>query len=133
MATTVVPSVSSARTGQEVFAATCASCHGVNGEGHANWRTRQEDGTLPPPPLNGDGHTWHHADGVLYRIVSRGGSFPGYQSGMPAFGEQLSHEEIINVLTYVKSLWGDKRFQGHLIRETQALVSESDPFPLGEN
>ena len=117
------------RTGQQVFAATCAACHGANGEGHPTWRIPNEDGLLPPPPLNGDGHTWHHADGLLYRIVSRGGGIPGYESGMPAFGDQLSHQEIVNVLTYVKSLWGDKSFQGHSIRETQALLSENDPFP----
>ena len=48
---------------------------------------------------------------------------------MPAFGDRLSHEEIIAVLTYVKDLWGDKTKLGHSIRETQALVSEEDPFP----
>ena len=48
---------------------------------------------------------------------------------MPAFGDQLSRQEIINVLTHVKSLWGDKAFQGQSIRETQALVSENDRFP----
>ena len=100
------------RTGQEIFAATCAACHGADGQGQPNWHITKEDGTLPPPPLNGDGHTWHHPDGFLYRIVSQGGkiqespSVPDFKSGMPAFGEQLSHEEIIEVLTYVKSLWG---------------------------
>ena len=117
------------RTGPEIFATTCAVCHGANGEGQPNWRIAKEDGTLPPPPLNGDGHTWHHADGLLYRIVSRGGAIPGYKSGMPAFGDQLSREEIVDVLTYVKSLWGDKSFQEHSIRETQGLLSENDPFP----
>ena len=42
---------------------------------------------------------------------------------------RLSREEIVDVLTYVKSLWGDKAFQGQSIRETQALVSENDRFP----
>ena len=133
VATSAVTPVSVARMGQEVFATTCAVCHGANGEGQPNWRIRKEDGTLPPPPLNGDGHTWHHADALLYRIVSRGGGVPGYESGMPAFGEVLSHQEIINVLRYVKSLWGDKSFQGHSIRETQAIVSEDDPFPVEGN
>ena len=123
------------RTGQEIFAATCATCHGVEGQGQPNWHITKEDGTLPAPPLNGDGHTWHHADGFLYRIVSQGGkiqedpSVPDFKSGMPAFGEQLSHEEIIEVLTYVKSLWGDKTGRGMSIREWQAEVSATDPFP----
>ncbi len=122
------------RTGQEVFATTCAVCHGAAGQGQPNWRVAKEDGTLPPPPLNGEGHAWHHADGLLYRIVSQGGAIsnlPSFKSGMPAFGERLSHQEIVGVLTYIKSLWGDKTYQGVSIRESQALLSEEDPFPLG--
>ena len=130
VAPSAVTSVSVASTGQDLFATACAVCHGANGEGQPNWHIRKEDGTLPPPPLNGDGHTWHHADGLLYRIVSSGGGISGYESGMPAFGEVLSHQEIIDVLMYVKSLWGDKTFQGHSIRETQETVSENDPFPV---
>ena len=48
---------------------------------------------------------------------------------MPAFGDRLSHQEIIEVLTYVKSLWGDKSKRGMSIQESQALASEQDPFP----
>ena len=56
-------------------------------------------------------------------------SLPDFKSAMPAFGEQLSHEEIVNVLTYVKSLWGDKTSRGSSIVEWQALGSVEDPFP----
>ena len=127
------------RTGQEIFAATCAACHGADGRGQPNWHIPMEDGTLPAPPLNGDGHTWHHADGLLYRIVSGGGKIledptvPSFKSGMPGFGEQLSHEELVAVITYVKSLWGDQVKRGLTLRESQALVSEGDPFPSGGN
>ena len=71
----------------------------------------------------------------MYRIVSQGGKFleiPGdqsFKSAMPAFRDLLTHEETIEVLTYVKSLWGDKANLGLSIRETQALISERDPFP----
>ena len=129
------PEVEAPRTGRELFASNCAACHGAAGEGHPDWRIKNADGTLPPPPLNGDGHTWHHADGLLYRIVSQGGKsleVPGdtsFKSAMPAFGDQLSHAEIIEVLAYVKSLWGDKANLGLSIRETQAQISERDPFP----
>ena len=121
--------------GQELFRANCAVCHGASGEGQSEWHIKREDGTLPAPPLNGDGHTWHHADGLLYRIVSQGGSifedpgYPGFKSGMPAFGSQLSRQEIIAVITYVKSLWAGKTRLGLVIGESQALVSEEDPFP----
>ena len=127
------------RTGQEIFASTCAVCHGVNGEGQPNWHKPNEDGSLPAPPLNGDAHTWHHGDGLLYRIVSEGGGFlevpsiPGFKSRMPAFGEQLSHEELVAVLTYIKTFWEGKTSNGLSIVESQALVSENDPFPADGN
>ena len=124
-------------TGRELFASNCAACHGAGGEGQPDWHVRKDDGRLPPPPLNGDGHTWHHADGLLYRIVNEGGkifedpSYPSFKSAMPAFGDQLSHEEIVAVLAHIKDLWGDKTKRGLSIRESQALVSEEDPFPSG--
>lgn len=48
---------------------------------------------------------------------------------MPAFGDRLSHEEIIDVLTYIKSLWGEKEARGFNKLEAQAVTSENDPFP----
>ncbi len=121
--------------GQAIFAANCAVCHGAGGEGQPDWHIKKDDGTLPAPPLNGEGHTWHHADGLLYRIVSQGGAIsegpdvPGFKSAMPAFGETLTREEIISVLNYIKSLWGDKVKVGLSIREAQASASRDDPFP----
>lgn len=127
--------------GEELFKGNCAVCHGGNGEGQPDWQIRKPDGLLPAPPLNGDGHTWHHGDGTLYKIVSEGGAIyespdlPNYKSGMPAFGEILSDAEIVAVINYVKSLWGDKVAEGLglPIRQSQAIVSETDPFPRPSN
>ena len=121
--------------GQQTFATVCAACHGLAGEGQPDWHIRKADGTLPAPPLNGTGHTWHHADGLLFRIVSKGGelwedpSLPDLKSGMPGFELQLSREEIIDVLEYVKSLWVDRQARGVSIVEHQSRISETDPFP----
>lgn len=130
-----VPTNEHGRTGQQIFASTCAECHGATAEGQPNWHISNEDGTIPAPPLNGSGHAWHHPDGLLYRIVSQGGTIqedpliPNFKSAMPAFGDQLSHEEIVEVITYVQSLWGDKTSRGLSIRDSQSRVSEDDPFP----
>ena len=123
--------------GEELFRSNCAVCHGTGGEGQLGWQIRKPDRVLPAPPLNGDGHTWHHGDGTLFMIVSQGGAIyespdlPNYKSGMPAFGEKLSRDEIIAVINYLKSLWGDKEAQGLNLRltESQAIVSKTDPFP----
>lgn len=123
--------------GRNLFAANCAACHGASGEGQPDWHISKPDGTLPAPPLNGDGHAWHHADGFLYQVVDEGGKFqedprvPGFKSAMPAFGDRLDHQEIVAVLTYVKTLWGDKTRGGFSILESQAIISQQDPFPAG--
>lgn len=101
--------------GEQAYQVNCASCHGANGEGQRNWQSRREDGTLPAPPHDASGHTWHHPDEVLLDIVRRGGQAvyggPELKSGMPAFGGQLTDVEIEAVLAYLKTLWGDEKRQ----------------------
>ena len=131
---TAVP-MSAVERGARVYEANCAVCHGSNAEGQPGWHVRRADGTAPAPPLNGNGHTWHHGDGTLYKWIVTGGSYlegpeiPNFKSAMPAFGERLDHHEIVDVITYVKSLWGGKRSRGISIAASQALVSGKDPFP----
>lgn len=94
--------------GQAVYAAQCAACHGAKLEGQPNWKTPNADGTLPPPPHDASGHTWHHPDAVLFRITRLGGQAvapPGFASGMPAFGDKLDEREIRAVLAFIKSTW----------------------------
>ena len=47
--------------GQKLFQQNCSTCHGAYGEGAKNWRTPDEQGKNPAPPLNGTGHAWHHS------------------------------------------------------------------------
>ena len=56
-------------------------------------------------------------------------SLPNLKGGMPGFEMQLSREEIIAVLEYVKSLWVDRQARGVSIVEHQSRISEADPFP----
>lgn len=87
----------------------CSLCHGKNLEGQPNWRKQKDDGKLPAPPLNGTGHTWHHADELLFGIIKEGlvppYGPPNYKTDMPAWGTTLSDEDIWAVLTYIKSRW----------------------------
>ncbi|HEX9856965.1 MAG TPA: cytochrome c, partial [Paracoccaceae bacterium] len=73
--------------GREVYAANCASCHGAALEGQPDWRRRLDNGRMPAPPHDDSGHTWHHADRMLFQITKRGVSavVPDYDSDMPAF------------------------------------------------
>ncbi|MCZ4281442.1 c-type cytochrome [Kiloniella laminariae] len=94
--------------GQGIYAEQCASCHGQNLEGEPDWRSPRSDGTLPAPPHNEDGHTWHHPDNLLFHITKFGGAAvapEGFISRMPAFGDSLTDEEISATLAYIKSRW----------------------------
>ena len=96
------------KLGAKIYAAECASCHGENLQGEPNWRVAKADGVLPAPPHNDDGHTWHHADSLLFNYTQKGGQGmgpEGFQSGMPGFGDTLSDEEIWSVLSFIKSRW----------------------------
>jgi len=102
-------------TGATIYSASCAVCHGANLEGQPDWRTPNEDGIYPAPPHNNDGHTWHHTDNVLFDYTSLGGAealrksgVEGVPSGMPAFGDSLTEDEILAVLAFIKSTWSDR-------------------------
>lgn len=96
--------------GQALFLGYCASCHGANLEGQPNWMVRLPNGRLPAPPHDDTGHTWHHSDEQLLRIVRDGlaAIAPGYETDMPAFGGKLDDQEIIAILDYIKQSWPDR-------------------------
>jgi mono/diheme cytochrome c family protein len=96
-------------SGKQVYERHCASCHGVKLEGQPDWRTRDASGRLPAPPHDATGHTWHHPDEVLFRIVKEGlaktANLPDYQSAMPVYAGVLSDAEIVAALSYIKANW----------------------------
>ena len=116
------PLLAQETSGQRIYLDHCASCHGVNLEGQPNWKERLPSGRLPAPPHDASGHTWHHSDQQLFRIVKEGpGSImPGYQTDMPGFASVLSDEEIAAVLDYIKGTWPERE------RSVQSSRSAAD-------
>ena len=94
--------------GKNVYAENCASCHGIALEGQANWRQRDADGYLLAPPHDETGHTWHHSDSYLFLMTKYGIEEmigKSYPNNMPAYEGKLADEDIIAVLSYIKSTW----------------------------
>ncbi len=73
-----------AAAGKQVFATTCAACHGMSGHGGAGGPDLR---TMPLAKT---------AAGVTQQVTNGGG-------GMPAFGSQLSKQQIADVAAYVSS------------------------------
>lgn len=100
--------------GRAIYAANCASCHGAKLEGQPDWKSRLPSGRLPAPPHDASGHTWHHPDGVLFRITKEGPAAVvggGYQSDMPGFADVLSDDDIRAALDFIKSNWPERERQ----------------------
>ena len=94
--------------GHQLYVKHCASCHGMKLEGQPNWRQRGADGLLPAPPHDESGHTWHHPDEQLIRMTKYGPtklSGGTYKSAMPGYETVMGDEEIVAVLSYIKSRW----------------------------
>ena len=95
--------------GKQVYAAQCAACHGATLEGQPQWRERGPNGLLPAPPHDASGHTWHHADELLFRItkhgVAKAAGLKDYLSAMPIYEGVLSDDEIVAVLSWIKAQW----------------------------
>jgi mono/diheme cytochrome c family protein len=97
--------------GETLYAERCASCHGARLEGQPNWQSPLPSGRLPAPPHDASGHTWHHPDGVLFRITREGTAAVvggGYESDMPGFEGILGDEDIQAILAFIKSKWPER-------------------------
>ncbi|MDQ7071275.1 MAG: cytochrome c [Rhodobacterales bacterium] len=95
-------------SGATVYTYYCASCHGLDLSGEANWRSPDEDGYLPAPPHDQTGHTWHHPDEQLFLTVKYGTEKlvgGNYKSRMDGYGSILTDNEIMDVLAFIKSRW----------------------------
>ena len=103
-------------SGRTVYAENCASCHGVALEGQANWRQRDANGYLPAPPHDETGHTWHHPNAYLFLMTKYGieeAIGKSYRNNMPAYEGKLTDEEILAVLSYIKSTWSGRTQRQH--------------------
>jgi len=92
--------------GQLLFQASCAGCHGLQAQGTPQWRQRDAAGNLPPPPLNGSAHAWHHSRAQLRDYILDGGIALG--GTMPGFRGQLSDADVLSAIAFFQSQWPEE-------------------------
>ena len=110
-----------AARGDNLFQLNCSVCHKPDASGTPNWKERDANGILPPPPLNGTAHAWHHPLSALRRTVRFGGVPLG--GTMPGFADKLNPEEIDAILAWVQSHWSDEIYRVWHERNAQASKS----------
>lgn len=89
------PTSDSVATGEEVYMNVCTSCHGPTGLGDG-----PAGAGLNPPPADLVFHVPLHPDSELYMTILEGK--PG--TGMPAFKDQLSEEQIWHLVNFLRTL-----------------------------
>ena len=101
--------------GAALYAENCAACHGANLEGQPDWRSPGPDGLLPAPPHDVTGHTWHHDTDLLVEYTLKGGAaalaargVADFRSGMPAFEEVLTEDEVLDILAFIRASWPEE-------------------------
>ena len=107
---------SSAAAGQKIYGANCSACHGAGGAG------------LPGefPPLAGNPMVTGSPDKVIAAVkngltgaVTVNGKT--YSGAMPAWHGKLSNADMADVITYIRSSWGNK---ADAVTETQVAGSK---------
>lgn len=89
------------RRGEVVFKGNCILCHGVNGDGKG-----RASKLFNPPPA--DLTRSDKNDEYKRMIIRYGGAAMGRSDKMPIWGEQLSTQEIEDVVRYLRTLLSSK-------------------------
>ena len=103
--------------GRTIYADSCAGCHGANLEGQMVPSAAGSDELVLAPPHDGSGHTWQHPDQVLFDLTKFGASgvicLEPVDKEMPVFEDVLMDEQIVAVLSFIKSTWPEEIQREH--------------------
>jgi S-disulfanyl-L-cysteine oxidoreductase SoxD len=96
------------REGKQVYARNCAGCHGRRLQGQLLWQVQDQFVGRRAPAHDQTGHTWQHSDDDLF-YMTKFGRFPttppAVKSYMPAYEQNLSDDQILAVIAYIKATW----------------------------
>ena len=95
--------------GRILYKQYCAACHGTEAEATPNWKTSDDNGNFPPPPLNGTAHAWHHPIEILAGTIEEGGVPLG--GTMPAFGKALNDDQKLAIIASFQHYWSEPIYE----------------------
>ena len=114
--------------GQQLYEAACAACHASDGRGQP-LRVRGFD--VEPPDFTDCSLTTPEADLDWYSVIHQGGPARGFDRMMPAFGDELSNDEIARVIAHVRGFCTERGWPHGDLNMPRALVTEK-AYPENE-
>jgi hypothetical protein len=115
-------------TGQELYKASCITCHGVDGTGaDPTFLGFSEE----PPDFTDCQFARREPDGDWVGVAHRGGPSRGFSQMMPAFGEILDAEQLQRVMSYIRTLCTDDAWPRGELNLPRPLLTEK-AFPEDE-
>jgi mono/diheme cytochrome c family protein len=116
------------QTGEQLYTAYCAQCHGVKGRGAPPSAVALD---LPLPDLS-DCHTYtREPDADWVAVIHDGGPARAFDRKMPAFGGVLARREIDAIVTYVRTFCENTSWPRGELNPPRALFTEK-AFPEDE-
>lgn len=116
-------------SGEALYLAACANCHGVDGRGAPVERLGFDDPALPDFTDCRFGP--READADWLAVTHEGGPARAFDRMMPAFGEALGETEIQLVVSHVRTFCSDSRWPRGELNLPLALFTEK-AFPEDE-
>lgn len=90
-----------AARGKEIYAKSCATCHGAAGKGDGAAAVALNP---KPPDLSDDAYVSKLSDKYLFNIIAKGGAGVGKSPLMPPFSGSLEDQDISNLIAFIRSL-----------------------------
>jgi len=108
-------------SGEDLYHAACANCHGVDGTGTAPTLLAFEEEI---PDFTDCSFASREPDADWVAVAHEGGPVRGFSQMMPAFGGILGPEELQRVMTYVRGMCGDDEWPRGELNLPRAMFTE---------
>jgi mono/diheme cytochrome c family protein len=122
------PADRSGLNGEQLYRRACAACHGADGRGQP-LPVRGFD--IDPPDFTDCSLTTPEADLDWYAVIHQGGPARAFDRLMPAFGDELSAEEIGRLIAHVRGFCTEPGWPFGDLNMPRALVTEK-AYPENE-
>jgi mono/diheme cytochrome c family protein len=107
--------------GADLYHASCANCHGVDGSGIA---PNTADLETPPADFSSCTFASREPTGDWVGVAHEGGPVRGFSHVMPAFGDALTVEQLESVIDYIREFCGNDSWPRGELNMPRPMVTE---------